>query len=48
MESIERMGLVGLVVLILLFYQVLSPFISSLISSFVNALAPGFLNSLGL
>ena len=48
MRSIERMGLVSLVILLLLFYTVLSGPFSSLITDLMNHLAPGFLQFLGI
>ena len=43
MESIERMGIAGLAIFILVFYQLISPFIGHIIGSLMDTLAPGFL-----
>lgn len=43
MESIERLGLIGLVVFIFLFFQVLNPVMGNLIQKLVNGLVPGLL-----
>ncbi len=48
MQSIERTGLVSLVIFLLLFWTVLSGPFSHLITSFMNTLAPGFLQFLGV
>src|SRR5437868_5135511 len=48
MQSIERMGLMSLVIFLLLFWTVLSGPFSELITSFMNHLAPGFLQFLGV
>jgi Zn-dependent protease len=48
MQSIERMGLMSLVIFLLLFWTVLSGPFSDLITSFMNHLAPGYLQFLNL
>jgi Zn-dependent protease len=48
MENIERTGLVSLVILLILFYSVLSGPFSHLITIFMDHLAPGFLQFLGV
>ena len=47
MESIERTGIMSLVIFIFLFYYLLSPWFADLITSLMNAWAPGFLQFLG-
>jgi len=48
MQSIERMGLMSLVIFIFLFYTVLSGPFSNIINDVMNHLAPGFLQSIGI
>ncbi len=48
MQSIERMGLISLVIFVFLFYAVLSGPFENIISGMMNHLAPGFLQSIGL
>lgn len=43
MESIERLGLIGLVIFIFLFFQILNPVMGNLIQKLVNGLVPGLL-----
>ncbi len=48
MQSIERMGLMSLVIFIFLFYTVLSAPFGNIIGGVMNHLAPGFLQTVGL
>jgi Zn-dependent protease len=48
MESIERLGLMSLVILLLIFNTVLNGPFYHLISAFMNHLAPGFLTYIGV
>jgi Zn-dependent protease len=48
MESIERTGLMSLVIFLFLFYYLLSPWFSEIISHLMNAWAPGFLTYMSL
>lgn len=48
MQSIERTGLISLVIFLLLFWTILSGPFSHLITDIMNHLAPGFLTYLGL
>src|SRR4051812_32347847 len=48
MQSIERMGLMSLVIFLILFWTVLQGPFSSLITSLMSHLAPGFLQLLGV
>ena len=41
MESIEGFGLMGLVLFIFLFYQLISPFIGTIIDKIITLVAPG-------
>lgn len=43
MESIERAGMAGLVIFILIFYQFIGPAVNSIIDKLVSGLAPGLL-----
>lgn len=43
MESIERLGLMGLVIFIFLFFQILSPLMGNLIEKLANSLLPGLI-----
>lgn len=43
MNSIERMGLAGLALFVLLFYQFLGPLVGHIVSWMVNGLVPGIL-----
>ncbi|MEX1995357.1 MAG: site-2 protease family protein [Candidatus Saccharimonadales bacterium] len=43
MESIERLGLTGLVIFIFLFFQILSPLMGNIIEKLVNILVPGLI-----
>ncbi|HEU5004956.1 MAG TPA: site-2 protease family protein [Candidatus Saccharimonadales bacterium] len=43
MESIERMGLAGLVIFILIFYQFIGPLVTTVVDKLVSGLAPGLL-----
>jgi len=48
MESIERLGLMSLVILLIIFNTVLNGPFYQLISAFMNHLAPGFLTYIGV
>jgi Zn-dependent protease len=48
MQSVERMGLMSLVIFLILFWTVLQGPFSSLITSLMTHLAPGFLQFLGV
>jgi Zn-dependent protease len=43
MESIEKMGIAGLVIFMLLFYQLIAPFTNTLIEKLTNGLTSGLL-----